>query len=113
MDGYAQQLSARGETVLEKAEIGTDEVTGEISLAAPKLLNLAIPYSKGWSAFVDGRKVKLYRSNVMYMALDLDAGRHTVRLTYHTPWLKEGMYISVFTGLACLCAALIRKFRRK
>ena len=113
MDGYAKQLSARGETVLEKAEIGTDEVTGEISLAAPKLLNLAIPYSKGWSAFVDGRKVKLYRSNVMYMALDLDAGRHTVRLTYHTPWLKEGMYISVFTGLACLCAALIRKFRRK
>lgn len=113
MGSYAKRLSARGEDTLEHLETGTDAVTGEITLDAPKLLHLAIPYSKGWRAYVDGRETKLYRANVMYMALDLDAGRHSVRLAYHTPWLKEGMYISAFTGLACLCAALVRRRRRK
>lgn len=98
---------------MEHLETGMDAVTGEITLDAPKLLHLAIPYSKGWRAYVDGRETKLYRANVMYMALDVDAGRHSVRLAYHTPWLKEGMYISAFTGLACLCAVLVRRRRRK
>ena len=113
MDDYVQQLSNRTEAVLEHVEIGTDEVTGEISLKKPKLLNLAIPYSKGWSAFVDGTETKLHRSNVMYLALELGAGKHTIRLVYHTPWMKEGLCISFVTGLSCLVTVFVRKRRRQ
>ncbi len=95
MESYAGQVAARKQDVLAKVKLGTNTVSGEISLDKPKLLVLSIPYSKGWRAFIDGVPTKLYQANTMYMALDLDAGSHTVKLTYCTPLLREGGWISV------------------
>ncbi len=102
---YARQVAARKQDVLAKVKLGTNTVSGEISLDKPKLLVLSIPYSKGWRAFIDGVPAKLCQANTMYMALDLDTGNHTVKLTYSTPLLWEGGWISVFCILlfAVLC----------
>lgn len=112
MNSYAQALQELKKDTMEHVRIGVDEVTGEIGLDEPGLLCLAIPYSEGWDAYVDGKKVKLYQANVMYMALDLDAGNHDIRLAYHTPWLKEGMYLSMTVWAAFLVYCGFLLFRR-
>ncbi len=113
MSKYADQVETLKENTLQNMNIGTDTVTGNITLDKPSLLCFAIPYSTGWSAYVDGAETKLYQANIMHMALDLDSGSHDIRLVYRTPLLREGIYISLF-GLALFIALIIViEIRRK
>ena len=74
----------------------TNRITGNISLDASKLLFLSLPYSKGWHVFVDGKEETLLSANLMYSGVMLTAGRHTIKLTYQTPYLLTGALISLF-----------------
>ena len=60
---------------------------------------IALPYSTGFTAYVDGKKTDIKQANTMYMALNLAEGEHEIRLTYHTPYL--------YTGLCLTCAGLL------
>jgi uncharacterized membrane protein YfhO len=94
MDNYADQISSLKSYSLENVEIGTDTVSGTIALDQPKFLCFSIPYSKGWTAYVDGEEATLYQANVKNMALALDEGTHEIVLTYQTPYLRMGAVIS-------------------
>lgn len=106
MDEYKNNVAELGKNVLENININTNRVTGTINLDESKMLTLAIPYSTGWTACVDGKKVPLYRANTMYMALDLDAGTHTVELEYSTPNINIGILATV-TGFAGITATVL------
>jgi uncharacterized membrane protein YfhO len=106
MDNYADQISALKSSSLENEEIGTDTVSGTITLDQPKFLCFSIPYSEGWTAYVDGEEATVYRANVKNMALSLDEGTHDIVLTYHTPYRKIGVIVSacgfvLFIGASC------------
>ena len=103
MEQYVGQISRLQEETLQNVEIGQDVLTGEAALNSPGLLCLTIPYAKGWTAFVDGRQTKLYRVNERHMGLELDAGAHTIRLEYETPFWREGLLLSL-GGLALVLA---------
>ncbi len=75
-----------------------DTVTGKITTDTEKLMLLIIPYSTGWSIYIDGTKANLYRADIMYMAALIPTGEHDILLKYETPGLKTG---SIITGL-CL-----------
>lgn len=62
-----------------------------------KMLCVAIPYEKGWSATVDGISAKIYKINSMYMGIEIPQGRHQVILHYETPGLRIGLIISCVT----------------
>lgn len=89
------QIQALGEEVLTDVEKDVNTLTGKISLEKPKALLLAIPYSQGFRAFVDGKEQDLLKANTMYMALELQEGTHEIRLTYCTPYLKTGAVLSL------------------
>lgn len=112
METYEKQIETLREDSLQNVTFGTDTVTGEITLDEPKLLCLSIPYSTGWSARVDGREAKLYQANIKNVALDLDAGTHTIELTYETPLLKVGIFVSLI-GFAVFIFYMIVCERKK
>ena len=56
---------------------------------------LAIPYSKGFTAYVDGEKTELKKANTMYMAVELEEGHHTIQLIYCTPYIKTGAVLTL------------------
>lgn len=114
MDRYAEQAAALKETVLKNVEIGTDTIQGNISLDEPRILCFSVPYSAGWTAYVDGEKTTLYQANIKNMAVVLDAGSHDVKLVYHTPYLRAGAVLSVisFAGFIALMCIDVRKRRR-
>lgn len=114
MTDYASQVSKLKENTLENVEIGTNEVTGSISLSQSKALLLTIPYSQGWSATVDGKPAELHQANGMFMALTLDAGEHRIELKYRTRGLLPGTALS-FAGFAVFAAIAYfwRKLKRR
>jgi uncharacterized membrane protein YfhO len=74
-------------------------------------LCFSIPYSKGWTAFVNGKKTELLRANTMYMALPLKAGDYEIVLKYRTPGLTLGILISLLAVL--LFIGIVRKNNKK
>lgn len=59
-------------------------------------LYLAVPYSDGWRAEVDGEQTDILKANIGFMAIPLTQGEHTVEFTYRTPYLITGLCISLF-----------------
>ncbi len=84
----------------------TDTVTGNVDLSSDSLVLFSIPYSKGWTAYVDGQKADLVQADVMYMAVPITAGEHTITLKYHTPGLVAGLGISI-ASLAILIVYIV------
>ncbi len=109
MEHYVDGVQERMENTMEHIKIDTNKIKGTIDLKEPKLLCLSIPYSTGWRAYIDGREAPLYQANIMHMALDVDSGKHSIQLEYHTPLLKEGIWISLLTFTLC---GLYLVFRR-
>jgi uncharacterized membrane protein YfhO len=97
-----------------REENGT--VSGTIRLNESRLLVLSIPYQNGWMVQVDGKLVKTYQVNGMYLGVLLTAGNHTVTASYETPGLKSGGIVSsgalVLTGCSVVGIGL-RHWRKK
>ena len=107
MDQYSQQISALKENVLKNIKMDTNTIQGNINLKKDKILCLAVPYSKGWKATVDGKEQELLQANTMYMALPLSEGNHSVILKYGTPGLKAGIAISFAGLILCIIIKLL------
>jgi len=111
VDGFDQQISQLKETVLEKVNIAPNLITGTISADKNKLLCLSIPYSKGWRAYIDGKQVELLNVNTMFCGVFLPVGNHDIKLSYVTPYLKQGCILSLI-GF-CLFIIVIYYFEKK
>ena len=74
-----------------------------------RMLCVTIPYSKGWSAKVDGQNAKIYKANGMFMGIFMTSGEHKVELNYMTPGLKIGVVISLAGLGALVILALLRR----
>lgn len=95
MNYYKSQVALLSKNTLSNIKKTNNRIQGDITMDKKGIMALGIPFSKGWSAYVDGTKKELLKGNVMYMALPLEAGSHHVALKYETPYLKEGFMISL------------------
>jgi uncharacterized membrane protein YfhO len=113
MTNYKNQIKALKSNALHQISVTTDTVSGTITTDQTQLLCFAIPYSKGWRAYVDGVEQPLYKANLCYMAVELNAGEHNIVLKYHTPLLKAGVWVSVVSWLLFLGFIVIDHRRTK
>ena len=79
--------------------------TSEISLDKPMMVFFSVPYSKGWTAEVNGRSVDVERVNEGFMAVPAETGDNTIIFRYRTPGLDMGIIISL-TGAGLLAVYL-------
>lgn len=63
------KFPALKENVLKNIKMDTNTIQGNINLKKDKILCLAVPYSKGWKATVDGKEQELLQANTMYMGV--------------------------------------------
>ena len=113
MDSYVEQVASLTRTGLENVDIGADTIRGNISLDKPQVLCFSVPYSDGWTAYVDGEETTLYQANIKNMALLLDAGDHDVNLVYHTPYLRMGAGLSVMGFVGFLALLLLSAYKKR
>ncbi|MCL2881662.1 MAG: YfhO family protein [Coriobacteriia bacterium] len=95
ISAYGNQVKALKQTTLENVQRGADTITGTVSADKAKLLCLTIPYSKGWSAQVDGKPAAVLNVNTLWCGLYLPAGNHTITLHYETPYFRLGCILSL------------------
>lgn len=120
MDQYVSRVAKLAEDPVEDITIDCNTVTAHTTLSKDKILCIAIPYSDGWSAKVNGEPVEVLEGNGMYMAIPLKTGYNNIELNYETPGIRLGIAISVLAvGVLILILGIpawwrtIQKIRRK
>lgn len=71
---------------------------------------VAIPYSKGWTAFLDNEAVEILPINSGLCGIEIPAGTHTVTMKYQTPYFKLGCILNLLgLGVLVCCGLVFRK----
>ncbi len=82
------------------------DLPGELELrtssAAPRWVVINEGYDPGWSAALDGAAVAIHPANVMFQAVLVPAGAHTLHLRYRPTGYTPGLVISVLALLVLL-----------
>lgn len=102
LKGYSEKISALGKEHLENVVFDTDSISGDITVSSDKVLCLSVPYSAGWTAYVDGVKTDILKANLMYSGILLESGTHRIELHYRTPGLRMGLLLSAMGILLLL-----------
>lgn len=112
MEKYEQHIQNLGEEQLENVEISANKIKGTTRVNSNRILCMSVPYMPGWKARIDGKEVKVYKANSMFMAIEIPAGEHKIEFIYCTPYLKAGCVISVSTLILCILYLKICKKKK-
>lgn len=109
-----ESISSRGETNLN---ISGNEVSGQFTANEASTVMLTLPYTEGWSVYVDGEKVEYKELADTFIGIDLTAGTHEIYMKYSTLHKNAGVGATVLgvAGFAgwCIAEALIKKKKSK
>ena len=108
---FSEMTAACKQNGLSDVTFEGNSMTGMITNEESQMLCITIPYCEGWTAYVDGEETNLYQINTLYSGIYLTPGKHTVQMTYHTPFLCEGVWISLCSLL--IFAGIMRQYNTK
>lgn len=74
----------------------------KIKVSKDTLAFYSVPYEKGWSATVNGKKVDIVKSNIGFMSVPVKAGDNEIRFNYMTPGFIEGIIIFILALIMLL-----------
>ncbi len=109
---YKDWVDERNKYNMENLYVDGGKVKGKIENKEKGIMAFNIPFNKGWSAKVDGKKQELIKVNGILMGLALEPGSHNVEMTYITPGFVSGSFISI-TILMFIIICYIFNNRRK
>lgn len=93
-----EALSLLSEDSLTQISYDSTHVSGEITLEEEGRLILSIPYEKGWNVVLDGEKVQPELFGGTLMAFDLQAGHHTLSMSY----IPHGKYLGILISVVSI-----------
>ena len=94
---YDNCINNLREESLRELVVDTNSVQCVVDLNRKKMLCAAVPYSGGWTAYIDGNKTETYRVNDMFVGIEVPEGEHDIVLKYVTPGIKTGIAISTLS----------------
>ena len=106
---YYQQLKADAP---DDVKIQGNQMTASVQASKDEVLFIAVPYHRGWSARVNGKKTEIMQANGMYMALPIQKGSNRIQLEYRLPGQKAGGVISVICVILLFGEVCVTKVRK-
>ncbi len=100
-DSYKQDVKDRNKYNLENLYVNGGDVRGDINNKERGILALSIPYDKGWTLKVDGKKQEIIKVNRGFCGLVLDPGNHHIEFSYVSPGFKLGAFITLTSLATC------------
>ncbi|MBO4637617.1 MAG: YfhO family protein [Clostridiales bacterium] len=95
MEVYERMLEILGDEQLHVTFYDDTTIEGQITADNNGLLLLTVPYSEGFTVYVDGEETPVDPVGDALMAVHMQRGTHEVILKYRPAGFKEGVLISV------------------
>lgn len=106
MNVYRQSVYKLQETLFNLVNYDNKTIEGNIENFKDGILQISTPYTKGWTAYVDGKEVQTINVNTAFIGIPLKTGKHEIVLKYKTPYLREGIIATVI-GIVLLTGLII------
>ena len=74
-------------------------LTGTIDAAQDMAIQIAVPYQKGWHAYIDGNEVDTFAVGVQYTGFNISEGKHNIELKYEEPGFTAGAICTAIGAL--------------
>lgn len=111
LDAFEKAVSDLREGGFKITKWSQTKLSGTVDAENSGVFFTTIPYEPGWKAEVDGVKVETYLAANAFLAFDIPAGTHTVKLEFMPEEVIFGSIVSV-CGLIVLIFLLIRNIRK-
>ncbi len=98
------RAASGGEARVLSTHFDAERVGCEVEATRPSWVVIAQTYYHPWRAYVSGKRVRLWRANEAFQAVEVPAGRSTVEIVYVDWIFRGGVAVSLVT-LAVLFAA--------
>ena len=92
---------------------GQNFIKAEVEAGGESFIVFNEPFFNGWRAAIDGKKVPLYRTNVLCMGIRVPKGKHGIMLSYRPKAFVTGSRISLLFLLVLIGIALPWNYMRK
>ncbi len=98
---FKNAIAELGKSGVNVTEFTDTKIKGTVNIQpGDTMMFTSIPYDKGWSVKVDGKKVTLKRTVNSLLAFDIPEGEHTVEMTY----APQGFYVGLSVCLVSIAA---------
>ncbi|MGN0452330.1 MAG: YfhO family protein [Ruminococcus sp.] len=106
-EAFSRGRDKLSESTMTLTEWTNREVKGNIDVKEAGLFTTSVLYDEGWTAYVDGKEVKITPVAETFIAFELDSGEHSIELRYTTPGLYLGITVTAvgIVLFVCLCVA--------
>ncbi len=88
-------------------------IYGTINADNSGIMYTSIPYEKGWTVKVDGKKVETFAFADTMLAIRLDPGTHNVELSYFPDGLALGAVITLISTLLIAATIILPRLVKK
>lgn len=108
-DTYSSDCSKLASESCSEFSYDENGYKAHISAKRDGIVYFSVPFSKGFSASVNGKKTDISAVHYGMTGIPVSSGENDIVVTYTTPGLREGVMIT-FSGLAVLVVYLIISF---
>lgn len=91
----AAAVAIRNQCVATDFQGNSRGFEAHVALPVEKVMFFSVPYSKGFTATIDGKETPIYKANLCMMAIRVPEGNHRIILSYFPEGLKTGMWLSL------------------
>ncbi len=110
---YKDITSTYKRNSLKEIKFGNNYIQGKYSSNKEAILFLSIPFSSGWKATIDGKKVDTFPVHSAFMGIAAPQGNHAIKLTFTPEGFFPGLIISLISFSLTLFLFIIgRKTKR-
>lgn len=110
---YTTAMNTLKQCALNVTEHTDTKITGTVTATNDGAMFFSIPFDKGWTAKVDGKKVDTFAVKDAMLAINVGAGTHEIKLSYVPVGLIPGLTITISCILILLFMILFRRFEKK
>lgn len=96
---FAQAMAILASQNLQLSSYSETKLEGSVSMNRDGVFFTTLPFEKGWSIAVDGKKVDYYEVADALIGFDLPAGEHRITMHFFPYGMKLGLLLGVI-GLA-------------
>ena len=94
-DIFKEHIDILKNNTLKVLKRNKNYLEGEINNKKDGILYLSIPYEKGFKIYVDGKKVNYFKIYNAFIGINLEKGKYEIKIKFVSPYIKEGMILSI------------------
>ena len=98
---------------LQVSSYSDTKIEGTVNASYSGTMMCSIPYEKGWSVYVDGKKVSTFAIKDALLGFNVSAGEHDIVLKYSPSGLVTGTVITLFSLALLILIFVFDKKREK